>query len=98
MPQVRAQEDWHRADVKAALEKAGWNLSRLSTRSGLHPGTLRKVFVMSYPKAERIIAYVLGVKPADIWPSRYAKRQTPKDIPRCVSAPSAVARSKRRAA
>lgn len=73
MPQIPAAHDWHKADVKAALEKAGFSLSRLSRESGLQAGTLRKVFVMPYPKAQRIIARAIGVDPRDIWPSRYPK-------------------------
>ena len=64
-------KDWHRADIKAALEKKGLSLTKLSLAAGLSEGTLRNVFRVKYPKAERIIADALGVKPETIWPSRY---------------------------
>ena len=32
--------DWHRADVVAALKKAGWSVRALSVASGLGPDTL----------------------------------------------------------
>ena len=28
-PQKAKKQDWHRADIKAALEKAGWTLRKL---------------------------------------------------------------------
>lgn len=63
--------DWHAADIKAALEKKDTNLSKLSIDNQLKPRTLGNALRVSYPKAERIIANCIGVKPEDIWPSRY---------------------------
>ncbi len=63
--------DWHPADIKAALEKRGLSLAKLNLAAGLKKGTLNNVFRVKYPKAERIIAKALGVKPEVIWPSRY---------------------------
>lgn len=72
--------DWHPADIKAALEKAGWSLRRLSAAAGLHSDTLRKGLAKPYPKCERIIAEALGVSAETIWPSRYeARRHRKKD-------------------
>ena len=66
--------DWHTADIKAAIEKTGWSLRQLSLKHGLAPNTMKAALERPYPKAERIIAEVLGLKPEDIWPERYAKR------------------------
>lgn len=72
-PKKPAPQDWHRADVKAALDKAGWSLRQL----GIHYGYSQKssplgeVFRKPWPKVERIIAAAIGVKPHEIWPSRY---------------------------
>lgn len=66
-----ASEDWHRADVKAALEKKGLTLKKLAISNDLSPGTLSNVFRLNYPKAQKIIAEALGVPPETIWPSRY---------------------------
>lgn len=63
--------DWHRADVKAALEKRGLSLNQLAAEAQLKAGTLNNVFRVKYPKAERIVAKALGVAPEVIWPSRY---------------------------
>lgn len=74
-PKKPALQDWHRADIKAALEKAGWTLRALAIAHGSkHGTTLRQALDHPYPKAERIIAEAIGVEPAVIWPSRYANR------------------------
>lgn len=65
-------QDWHRADIKSALEKRGITLRDLSRQAGLSPDSLRNVFTRSWPRAERIIADALGATPQEIWPSRYA--------------------------
>ena len=65
-------EDWHKADIKAELEKAGWSLRRLSIHCGYkHPDTLKRVFQERWPKGEKLIADAIGHDPKDIWPSRY---------------------------
>lgn len=74
VPKKSATEDVHRADIVAALHKKGWSLRALSVKSGLAAGTLRAALERPYPKAERIIAVAIGVKPEALWPTRYAKR------------------------
>lgn len=64
-------QDWHREDIKSALEKKGITLRELSRIAGLSPDSLRNVFVRSWPRAERIIANALETTPDVIWPSRY---------------------------
>lgn len=68
-------QDWHRADIKSALEKRGITLRDLSRQAGLSPDSLRNVFTRSWPRAERIIADALGITPQEIWPSRYSDMQ-----------------------
>jgi Ner family transcriptional regulator len=72
-----APTDWHNADVIAALHKAGWSFVQLSLAHGLGRQCLNKVLHRPYPKAERIVAEVLGMKPEDIWPSRYDSNGLP---------------------
>jgi Ner family transcriptional regulator len=64
-------QDWHRADIKAALEKKGLTFRKLSTQAGLKPDTLKNVLDRKWPKGELIIADAIGVAPSAIWPSRY---------------------------
>lgn len=74
-------QDWHRADIKSALEKRGITLRELSRSAGLSPDSLRNVFTRSWPRAELIIAQALETTPDVIWPSRYlskSEKQTKK--------------------
>lgn len=63
--------DWHRADVIASLKKRKLSLSALSRQSGYASTTLANALERHWPKGEQIIAGALGVKPENIWPSRY---------------------------
>lgn len=66
-------EDWHRADIKAALEKTpeGWSSRRLSEAHGYHHTAVSEALKRPWPAVERIIANALGLEPWEIWPSRY---------------------------
>ena len=68
---VHVGHDWHPADIKAALDKAGWSLSQLSIYHGVSRNCMGVALRRPFPKAERIIAEVIGDRPQDIWPSRY---------------------------
>ncbi len=69
-PKKRAA-DWHPADIVAALRKLGWSLTQLSLQHGYASKALSLATQKPYPKAEKIIADTLGVRPDQIWPSRY---------------------------
>ncbi|WP_298978460.1 helix-turn-helix transcriptional regulator [uncultured Psychrobacter sp.] len=70
--QKKMPEDWHQADIIAALKKAGTNMSALGEAKGYSRNSLRNALYRPYPKAEKIIADALNLKPKDIWPSRYS--------------------------
>lgn len=81
-PQGRKEKpagDWHPADVKAALEKAGWTLRRLSAHHGFRSKYLAAALRKQHPMAEGLIAEQLGLHPKQIWPSRY----DPAGLPTC---------------
>jgi Ner family transcriptional regulator len=65
------KEDWHPADIIAALRKRGTSLAALSRASGLCSSTLANALSRPWPKGEWLIAMALEVHPAEIWPSRY---------------------------
>lgn len=67
----RNSNDWHRADIIAAVKKTGTSIRRLSLDNGLAESTLSNTLDRHWPKGERIIATTIGVEPAEIWPSRY---------------------------
>lgn len=74
-----SREDWHPADIKAALDKAGWTLRALAAHHGIKASsTLSHTFERSYPLNEKRIADAIGVTPQEIWPSRYNEDGTKK--------------------
>ena len=72
-------QGWHPADVKAALEKAGWNFSKISLQIMGHRDkrTSYRVLRHPYPVMEKVVGELLGVHPAEIWPDRYKADGTP---------------------
>jgi Ner family transcriptional regulator len=71
------REDWHPADIKAALEKRGHTLTSLAAECGYGRGFCNNAFRQKSPNAERVIAAALDKKPWDIWPSRYDSDNQP---------------------
>lgn len=72
MAKKPASQDWHKSDIKAALEKRGLNLKGLAITNGYRSvDAVNQALFRPYPKAERIIATALGIAPETIWPSRY---------------------------
>ncbi|EYU13923.1 MULTISPECIES: helix-turn-helix domain-containing protein [Photorhabdus] len=67
------KDDWHPADIIAALKKQGTNLSTVSRQAGLASSTLSNALHRSWPKGEQLIATALNCRPSEIWPSRYLK-------------------------
>ncbi|MFE8153324.1 helix-turn-helix transcriptional regulator [Brenneria goodwinii] len=65
------QQDWHPADIIAALKKRGTSMAVVSRNAGLASSTLANALTKHWPKGERLIAEALGVEPEQIWPSRY---------------------------
>ena len=67
----KSKNDMHRAFIVAMIKEKGKTLSQLSIEAGLHPRTLGNVLDRKYPKGEKIIADFVGMKPEEIWPTRY---------------------------
>ncbi|KGD78595.1 helix-turn-helix domain-containing protein [Pantoea vagans] len=65
------KEDWHPADIIAALHKRGMTLAALSRAAGLSSSTLANALTRPWPKGEWLIADAIKVHPSEIWPSRY---------------------------
>ena len=70
-PPPSKPEDWHPADVLAALKKRGHSLAGLSVANGYHPTAAGKALRQSWPAMEKIVAEALALTPPEIWPSRY---------------------------
>ncbi len=76
-PKSHAQ-DWHPADIVAALRKRGWSLRRLSVHHGYASGSLKKALCSPWSNAEHLIAEALDMTPDQIWPTRYADGTRPR--------------------
>jgi Ner family transcriptional regulator len=70
-----AHQDWHPADVLAALKKRGNTLSGLSVAHGYHATAAGKALKHPWPAMEAVIAAAIGMKPEEIWPTRYARKR-----------------------
>jgi len=67
-------QDWHPADIKAALHKKGITLAGIAEAYGMNSSSsLSSTFTRSYPLNEKRIADAIGVHPMVLWPSRYNK-------------------------
>lgn len=78
-----SQEDWHPADIVAALHKRGYTLRDIAREEGLNDSsTLSKAMVTSYPAGERRLAKYAGVPVQVMFPTRYTKDGT--KIPRGI--------------
>lgn len=75
-------QDWHQADIIAALRKKGTTLAAVSRAAGLSSSTLANALSRPWPKGESIIAQTLGIHPSIIWPSRYFDPRTRELIQR----------------
>ncbi len=71
--QNSSTENWHRADILAAIKKKGGTLAQLSRSHGLHARTLYNALERHWPKGEQIIADYIGEEVRNIWPERYNK-------------------------
>lgn len=69
--QNASTENWHRADILAAIKKRGGSLAQLSRENGLHERTLYNALERHWPKGEKIIADYIDVAVHVIWPERY---------------------------
>ncbi|TCL06390.1 Nlp family transcriptional regulator [Sodalis ligni] len=82
MQMTEWNEDWHPADIIAALRKRGTTLAAVSRAAGLSSSTLANALTRPWPKGEWLIADRLEIHPAKIWPSRYIDPRTKQLIDR----------------
>ncbi|UNK62908.1 helix-turn-helix domain-containing protein [Buttiauxella ferragutiae] len=68
---LTTQNDWHPADIIAALRKKGTSLAALSRQSGLSSSTLANALSRPWAKGEMLISQAIDVPAYVIWPSRY---------------------------
>ena len=70
--------DWHWADIKAALAKKGYTLTRLSHEKGYkYHHTSGRLKFARWPDLEKTVGDIIGEPPHLIWPSRYKPDGSP---------------------
>ncbi len=62
---------WHRADIKAAVEKKGKTLTQLALDAGLESWACRHALGRRHKSGEEAIARFLGVPLWELWPARW---------------------------
>ena len=67
-------DDWHPADVLAALKKRGRSLAGLSVANGYHPTAAGKALKQPWPAMELLLADAIGVAPQEMWPAGMTTR------------------------
>jgi len=74
-PQLPEDRDWEHRRVVLALWARGKTLRAVAKDLGCsEPYLSRALRVPHYPRAERAIARALGLRPEEIWPTRWARR------------------------
>lgn len=81
-------QDWHPADIIAAMRKKGTSLAATSRAAGLSSSTLANALTKPWAKGELLIGETIGVHPSVIWPSRYFDPKTNQQIARPMRATS----------
>ena len=76
------QQDWHKADIIAALHKKGTSLAAESRAAGLSSSTLANALTRPWAKGEKLISKAIGIPVEEIWPSRYFDPQTHEPVVR----------------
>lgn len=78
-PKKASPEDWHPADIIAALHKRGITLRALAKQHGLNQSaSLSKAFTQSYPASEKRLADAVGVPVQEMFAARYHPDGTSK--------------------
>jgi Ner family transcriptional regulator len=79
-------QDWHPADIIAALRKKGTSLAAVSRAAGLSSSTLANALTRPWAKGEMLISKAIGVPAESIWPSRYFDAKTCERVARPLRA------------
>lgn len=66
-----SRQDWHPADVVAALHKRGLTMRKLAAQHQVSQPAVTKALRERNLPSEKRIADAIGIPPQVIWPSRY---------------------------
>ena len=66
-----SHQDWHPADIVAALHKRGTTLRKIAEQHQVSPPAVIRALRLRNHPSEKRIADAIGIPPQVIWPSRY---------------------------
>jgi len=96
---------WHRADVMAAVRKAGSSLAEIGRGVGLKRQTMYWAFIHPHVRANRAIAAFLDVPLVELWPQWFdadgkliSREATPRPESKRIPRGSSPSRPRKRAA
>ena len=89
-PKKASRQDWHPADVVAALHKRGITLRKLAEQHNVSGRDIILALRERCLPAERRIADAIGVTPQTIWPSRYNPDGSRTDLRKLPRGPRRV--------
>ena len=68
-------DNWSRGKIRYHLESKGYaTFTEIEAEYGLPPATISSAIRFPLEKGEDVIASILGLHPAEIWPRRYGAR------------------------
>lgn len=97
-PKKASHQDWHPADVIAALHKRGITLRKLAAQHNVSGEAVVKALRERNLPSEKRIADAIGIPPQVIWPSRYNLDGSRTDLRKLTRAERQVNDNVRRAA
>lgn len=97
-PKKASRQDWHPADIVAALHKRGITLRKLAEQHGVTGRAVIYALRDRCLPSERRIAEAIGIPAQQIWPSRYKPDGTRTDLRKVTRAARAVNGNLRKAA
>ena len=89
-PKKASLQDWHPADVVAALHKRGITLRKLAEKHEVSPKAVIKALRERNLPSERRIAEAIGIPANVIWPSRYNADGSRTDLRKVTRSARAV--------
>lgn len=97
-PKKASHQDWHPADIVAALHKRGLTLRKVAEQYDVTPPAVIKALRERNLPSERRIAEAIGIPAQQIWPSRYNPDGSRTDLRKVTRRAPAVNGSVRKAA
>lgn len=74
---------WHAEEIKARLRMRGTSLSEIANELGISAPVVSVTIRYSNRRSRRVenaVAKAIGVEPSEIWPDRYSRKATRRNV------------------